>query len=111
SIFQDKVDALISSYEDISRYIDDLKTCLYKKAKLQGNLDKIQKLIDRLNLESYSNLKSWVSELDKRIEAVLAQRLEKAIIAWTNEFTVAGDDSGNRDSTSREAVSISGKVC
>ncbi|CAJ0883095.1 1976_t:CDS:10 [Entrophospora sp. SA101] len=110
SIFQDKVDALISSYEDISRYIDDLKTCLYKKAKLQGNLDKIQKLIDRLNLESYSNLKSWVSELDKRIEAVLAQRLEKAIIAWTNEFTVAGDDSGNRDSTSREAVSISGKV-
>nr|CAG8506850.1 6173_t:CDS:10 [Entrophospora candida] len=110
SIFQDKVDALISGYEDISRYIDDLKTCLYKKAKLQGNLDKIQKLIDRLNLESYSNLKSWVSELDKRIEAVLAQRLEKAIIAWTNEFTVAGDDSGNRDSTSREAVSISGKV-
>ncbi|CAH1756141.1 13650_t:CDS:10 [Entrophospora sp. SA101] len=111
SIFQDKVDALITTYEDISRYIDELKTCPYKKNKFQGNLDKIQKLVDRLNLESYSNLKSWVSELDQRIETVLAQRLENAITAWTNEFMIAGDDSPNaRESTGREVVSISGKI-
>src|SRR5688572_14980535 len=60
SIFQDKVDALITSYDDISRHIEDLKTCAYKNRKFQGNLEKIQKVIDMLNLESYSNLNTWV---------------------------------------------------
>ncbi|CAI2172645.1 16667_t:CDS:10, partial [Funneliformis geosporum] len=110
SIFQDKVDALITSYDDISRLIEDLKTCAYKSRKLQLNLDKIQKVIDMLNLESYSNLNTWVSQLDKRVETVLVNRLQQAISAWTAEFMISGDESANSDSMSREAVSISGKV-
>jgi dynein heavy chain 1, cytosolic len=111
SIFQDKVDALIDSYDDISRHIDDLKTCAYKLRKFQGNLEKIQKLIDRLNLESYSNLNAWVAQLDKRIENVLINRLQTSIEAWTTEFMISGDENANfTDYTSREAVSISGKA-
>src|SRR5439155_12671341 len=108
SIFQDKVDALIDSYDDISRHIDDLKTCPYKARKFQGNLEKIQKLIDRLNLESYSNLNTWVAQLDKRIENVLINRLQTSIEAWTAEFMISGDENANF--TEYEAVSISGKA-
>jgi len=111
SIFQDKVDALIDSYDDISRHIDDLKTCPYKARKFQGNLEKIQKLIDRLNLESYSNLNTWVAQLDKRIENVLINRLKTSIEAWTYEFMISGDENANSSEySSREAVSISGKT-
>ncbi|CAG8458261.1 9384_t:CDS:2, partial [Cetraspora pellucida] len=95
SEFQDKVDALIADYENISRLIEDLKTCAYQMKKLNSNLEKIQKLIDRLNLESYSNLDAWVAQLDKRIETVLSQRLQHAISSWTTEFMTSNDDSIN----------------
>jgi len=108
SIFQDKVDALITSYDDISRHIEDLKTCAYKNRKFQGNLEKIQKIIDMLNLESYSNLNTWVSSLDKRVETVLVNRLRQAISAWTSEFMSSGDESAN--SIDRETVSINSKI-
>ncbi|RIA96574.1 dynein heavy chain [Glomus cerebriforme] len=111
SIFQDKVDALIDSYDSISRYIDDLKTCEYKSRKFQGNLKKIQEIINRLILESYSNLNTWVAQLDKRVENVLVNRLQTAIEAWRTEFMISGDKSANfAESMSREAVSISGKA-
>ncbi|CAG8454634.1 4044_t:CDS:10, partial [Ambispora gerdemannii] len=107
SIFQDKVDALINSYDDISRAIEDLKTCPYKIKKLKENLDKIQKSIDRLNLESYSNLKTWVAQLDERVEAVLTHRLQTAIQAWITEFTSAGEDSvSSSDTVSRDMRTI-----
>ncbi|CAG8442752.1 1825_t:CDS:10 [Diversispora eburnea] len=108
SNFQDKVDTLITSYEDITRHIEDLKTCPYKLNKFQTNLEKIQKLIDRLNFESYSNLNSWVSQLDNRVEEVLANRLRQSISAWTTEFMSSEDDSTSA-SEMREAVSVSGK--
>ncbi|CAG8723873.1 15561_t:CDS:2, partial [Acaulospora colombiana] len=119
SNFQDKIDALINSYEDITRHIEDLKTCAYKKDKFRSNLDKIQKLasiflsiffnvIDRLNFEAYSNLNVWVSQLDKRVEEILARRLQHAISSWTVEFLASGDESTNAGEV-REAVSVTGK--
>ncbi|CAB4481707.1 unnamed protein product [Rhizophagus irregularis] len=111
SIFQDKVDALIDSYDSISRHIDDLKTCAFKGRKFQANLKKIQDIINRLILESYSNLNPWVAQLDKRVENVLVNRLEDAVDAWTIEFMESGDESANfAESIYSEAVSISGKA-
>ncbi|KAG9288876.1 hypothetical protein G9A89_001252 [Geosiphon pyriformis] len=107
SIFQDKVDALIHSYDDITRAIEDLKTCPYKIRNFKQNLDKIQKLIDRLNLESYSNLKTWVAQLDERVESVLTQRLQVAIQTWMTEFKRSGEDpNSSGDTISRDMRSI-----
>ncbi|KAI8967648.1 dynein heavy chain [Mycotypha africana] len=86
SVFQDKVDALIGYYDEISKSIDEMKTCSYQSKRFEEVLGRIQKLIDRLNLESYSNLDQWVAGLDKRIEAVLVTRLQQAIRSWTNTF-------------------------
>jgi len=53
SIFQDKVDDLINSYEEISHYIDDLKICSYKRTIFQKNFDKIQKNVCKLKFLLY----------------------------------------------------------
>ncbi|KAI8328287.1 dynein heavy chain [Blakeslea trispora] len=86
SVFQDKVDDLIGYYDDITKGIEEMKTCSYQSERFEDYLGRVQKLIDRLNLENYSNLDQWVAGLDKRIEAVLISRLQQAIKAWTNAF-------------------------
>jgi hypothetical protein len=45
-------------------------------------LGRIQKVIDELNLASYSNLDSWVGSLDKQVESMLIERLEDAVNVW-----------------------------
>lgn len=47
--------------------------------------------IDRLNLEAYANLEYWVSDLDKRIESILLQRLTQIIHAFCAEFDRTDD--------------------
>ncbi|KAG0049018.1 hypothetical protein BGZ83_006135 [Gryganskiella cystojenkinii] len=86
SIFQDKVDSLISIYDDVMKLIDELPVCPFLHSTFSGIILKIQKLIDRLNLESYSNLDRWVAQLDARVEAVLVGRLQQAINAWMLEY-------------------------
>ncbi|KAF9161045.1 hypothetical protein DFQ26_004928 [Actinomortierella ambigua] len=86
SIFQDKVDALISINDDINKLIDELPVCPFVHSKFLAILQQIQKLIDRLNLESYSNLDRWVAQLDARVETVLVARLQQAIRAWVAEY-------------------------
>ncbi|KAF9336730.1 hypothetical protein BG006_007626 [Podila minutissima] len=86
SIFQDKVDSLIAIYDDIMKLIDELPVCAFVHSTFSSIILRIQKLIDRLNLESYSNLDQWVTELDAKIEAVLVNRLQQAIKAWMLEY-------------------------
>ncbi|CEG69843.1 Putative Dynein heavy chain [Rhizopus microsporus] len=93
SVFQDKVDALIGYYDDITKGIDEMKACPYQTEKFEDTLGRIQKIIDRLNLENYSNLDQWVSGLDKRIETVLIARLQQAIKAWTNAFMGVNEEA------------------
>lgn len=48
--------------------------------------------IDRLNLESYTNLEHWVQLLDARIEAILLVRLTRVIQAWCAQFGVVNEE-------------------
>ncbi|KAG0004346.1 hypothetical protein BGZ79_009578 [Entomortierella chlamydospora] len=86
SIFQDKVDALISIYDDIMKLIDELPVCPFVHSTFASILSRVQKLIDRLNLESYSNLDQWVAQLDSKVENLLVGRLQQAIKAWMLEY-------------------------
>ncbi|KAG2237733.1 dynein heavy chain [Thamnidium elegans] len=93
SVFQDKVDSLIGYYDEITKGIDEMKACPYQAERFEDDLSRVQKLIDRLNLENYSNLDQWVSGLDKRIETVLISRLQQAIRAWTSAFMGVTEDA------------------
>ena len=112
SIFQDRTDSLIDVYTELTRTIDDLATCAYTPEAFSDLLTSIQKTVDRLNLEGYANLDSWVAELDKKIEAVLLERLRAVIDRWCAEFTQDGD-AANRDTgnlASRKKAAEKAKV-
>ncbi|KAJ2904975.1 dynein heavy chain, partial [Coemansia aciculifera] len=102
SLFQEKVEALIALNDEINSAVRELSVCPYVQANFTGILDRIQALIDRLNLDNYANLEQWVGELDGRLEQVLTMRLSRAIHVWITEFDrappVVGDESDTADS-------------
>lgn len=107
SIFQDRTDSLIDMYSEITRTIDELATCPYTSEAFSTLLASIQKTIDKLNLEGYANLDEWVADLDKKIEAVLVERLRTIIGKWCVEFgkdgEVANRDTGSHASRKKAA--------
>ncbi|KAL6068809.1 putative dyneins heavy chain [Balamuthia mandrillaris] len=84
--FKDKVDELLVKYSEIQTALNTLALCALEKDTLSQVMENIQKVVDYLNLASYSNLESWVRELDKQIEKILLQRLEEAFQAWISTF-------------------------
>ncbi|RKP08503.1 dynein heavy chain [Thamnocephalis sphaerospora] len=94
SVYQDKVDALIGYHAEIANSVQELQRCPYRSEKLTELLERIQKLVDRLSLEGYSNLEAWVQALDRKIESVLRMRLQQAVRLWMHEFQNAGQDQG-----------------
>ncbi|KAJ1798747.1 dynein heavy chain, partial [Coemansia sp. RSA 2399] len=105
SLFQEKVETLIALNDDINAAVRELSTCPYDEANFRDILDRIQALIDRLNLDNYANLEQWVSGLDQRIERVLTARLSHAIHAWILEFNrmPSGGDDGDTDTLVKSA--------
>ncbi|TPX59802.1 hypothetical protein PhCBS80983_g02245 [Powellomyces hirtus] len=85
--FQDKVTTATSVGDEIKQIVDQLESCAFNRDVFQELLGRIQKLIDRLNIEGFSNLAPWTAQLNHRIESVLAVRLQTAIKEWIAEFT------------------------
>ncbi|KAJ2915322.1 hypothetical protein MD484_g5100, partial [Candolleomyces efflorescens] len=106
SVLQDKTNNVIDLYKDILRNVEDLATCPYTSEAFSDLLGKIQAAIDKLNLEGYANLDHWVSELDKRIEGILLQRLTQIIHVWCSEF--GRTDEGDGLIPRREVVVVGG---
>ncbi|KAF2072162.1 hypothetical protein CYY_006521 [Polysphondylium violaceum] len=82
--FRDKVDDLIVKYTEIKKLMDGLKNCPFKQESFNEILEKIQKIVDELNLANYSNLSIWVTQLDQTVEAMLIERLIDAIQSWVH---------------------------
>ncbi|EMD41483.1 dynein heavy chain protein 2 [Gelatoporia subvermispora B] len=97
SMLQDKTNNVIELNKDISRAVEELSTCSYSAETFTELLTRVQAAIDRLNLEGYANLEHWVTDLDKRIEAILLQRLIQVIHIWCSEFDRTEDMDGRRE--------------
>ncbi len=69
--FQEKVDDVLSYTDRIEDMVYSLETCEYKAGLFKDVLEKIQKLVDDLNLRSYSNLVAWVGHLDGKVGGTL----------------------------------------
>ena len=69
--FQERVDEAILHNEELEKEITQLSSCDYSKETYSEILERIQKIVDDLNLHSYSNLQKWVAELDTRVRAAL----------------------------------------
>lgn len=82
--FQEKVDELIAVSELIDVEVRSLDTCPYSSTVFSDILSKIQKAVDDLSLNRYSNLGEWVQRLDQEVELRLASRLAAGIKGWTS---------------------------
>lgn len=65
--FQERVDDVLLYTTQIDVLVLSLETCEYRVMVFKDVLDQIQKLIDDLNLRSYSNLSAWVMEVDSQV--------------------------------------------
>ena len=65
--FQERVDDVLLYTDQIDALVTSLESCEYKSARFKDVLDQIQKLIDDLNLRSYSNLPAWVLDVDSQV--------------------------------------------
>lgn len=102
NFIQDKTDDLIDTYNDVMRIIDDFSTCPFNNEIFTLHLTTIQKTIDKLNLEGYANLDSWVAALDSKIEKVLLERVKQIIDEWCITFNRSREEAPV--SRSKEAI-------
>ena len=103
SVLQSKTSSLQGVERTVSTAINDLEDCPYTTLAFVSKLDSIQTAVDQLNLEGYSNLPFWVSQLNKKIEAILNSRLRNALQLWAKAFlgpppTIADNGNTNKHS-------------
>ncbi|KAF2682234.1 cytoplasmic dynein-like protein 1 heavy chain 1 [Lentithecium fluviatile CBS 122367] len=103
SLLQNKVATLNTINVTVEKALKELETCPYNTGIFRQNLEIIQRSVDQLNLENYSNLASWVSDMNSRIESILLVRLNRAISQWIEVFTNADDLDHDRRPSSQPA--------
>jgi membrane protease subunit (stomatin/prohibitin family) len=65
SNYQEKVTDLIECLDKIDVELSALDTCQYKQQVISQVLGTIQKTVDQMALNNYSNLNKWIDNLDK----------------------------------------------
>lgn len=103
SVLQSKSATLTSIDESVQKTVLELKSCPYDAVAFRQRLDQIQIAVDKLNLENYANLSFWVSNLNSKIEAILQDRLQRAIRHWIRSFQEAKGEATHKISYSDPA--------
>ena len=62
-----QADEVMSYTCKIETLVSELENCEYQGPVFSKLLEQIQKIIDDLNLRSYSNLQTWVKRLDEQV--------------------------------------------
>lgn len=99
SELQRKTSSLQSIEVTISSAMNDLEACPYSASTFSIKIDSIQTAVDQLNLEGFSNLPVWVSQLNTKVETILVARLQNALQLWATLFTDSSSGSANYGST------------
>ena len=103
--FQEKVDEVLQSGEKVDVEVNMLDSIPYNHEAFEGVIERLQKIVDDLNLHSFVNLESWVQKLDKLVEAKLAKRLSQGLAKWAIALEQYGKTTSeweNEDETSVE---------
>ena len=109
SILSSKTTTLWVVNETVQKALAELETCAYSAGAFQSRLETVQNAVDQLNLENYVNLTYWVTQVNKRIEAILLARLDKAISRWIHVFQNARNEGVNEDSVRKRHSQTQGK--
>lgn len=98
-----KVIQLIELERNLESYINELQNCTYEFDKFSRILSKVQEIVDKLNLDGYSNLHKWVSYLNSSIEEVLEFRMKEGLRIWLESFE-RNEELHTKSSDSSESV-------
>ncbi|KAK8797138.1 hypothetical protein WA158_004348 [Blastocystis sp. Blastoise] len=93
--FNDKVNEVINNVKLIKDLTKELKTCPFEKGAFANKIDDLQNIITKMDLLACSNLTIYCSKLDKEIESILLERLNKAIKTWIDVFTIICSPDAN----------------
>ena len=83
---QNKTATIRNLDQTIQQAISEMETCSYVAKNFQAQVDIIQNAVDKMNLENYSNLLSWVSHLNVQLHQIFEDRLQAALKHWTSCF-------------------------
>lgn len=67
--YQEKVSDLIEWLDKMDVELSALDKCQYKELVISQILGSIQKIVDQMALNNYSNLTRWIGNLDKLVFA------------------------------------------
>ncbi|KAK4697502.1 dynein cytoplasmic 1 heavy chain, partial [Lecanoromycetidae sp. Uapishka_2] len=104
SVLQSKTSSLQEIHDVIQNAMNDLQSCPYESLAFRARLEIIQTAVDQLNLENYTNLAYWVKNVNSTIEAVLIERLRKAMRLWVETFAASGTEKLSDDSSRFEGL-------
>ncbi|KAI7646355.1 Dynein heavy chain, partial [Hortaea werneckii] len=86
SILQSKVSTLSTIQVSVDATLRDLQTCAFTPEAFRQHLEALQRAIDQLNLETYANIRYWVSRTNDKVIETLRTRLQQALKDWSEEF-------------------------
>ncbi|KAI1728166.1 dynein heavy chain and region d6 of dynein motor domain-containing protein [Ditylenchus destructor] len=104
--YQEKVSELTEILDTIENQTGALDKCQYSVSAISQILSSIQKAVDQLVHNDYSNIKSWLQSLDNTLEQKLARRVEEAIHVWTRELNKGDVEELDEDKESNVSPSI-----
>lgn len=85
-VLDSKMQDLITIYDSISASLTQLKTCTFNYKAFSVLLQSIQEEVDKLNLEGYVNVNSFVDNLNSEISDILIQRCRDVVVSWIATF-------------------------
>lgn len=95
-----KVTTLLSIQTTVEQALRELQTCSFTHEAFSAHLETLQRAIDTLNLEAYSNIAYWVERTNDKVVETLHARLRQALKDWTDDFE---NGYGAEQQSSREA--------
>lgn len=88
-IFEAKTEFALQRQLEAAREIESIKDKSIDEAtsdSILGVLRSVQKRIEELQLQNFSNVRRWAKVLSLRVEDILKHRLETLLQEWTEQF-------------------------
>ena len=83
---QSKVSVLSTIQVGVDATLRELRTCAFTPDSFRAQLEALQRSVDQLNLEGYSNISYWVANTNVKVVETLHARLQQALKDWSDEF-------------------------
>lgn len=83
---QNKVTTLSTIEVTANAAVREIESCAFIHDTFRAHLESLQRAIDQLNLEGYSNIGFWVDKTNQKVVDVLHARLQQALKDWLEEF-------------------------